>query len=119
MTVKAVIGRREGRSEDIKGPYEHRFLFRLGKENQKDKKTTIDVSQAKPGRQYLNIKIEHLSGLKTSDVKGLLGIDTHDGTEVRGMQGWARAREGSGAPGRVWRFVPRFRALGVSYLQCL
>jgi len=82
-TVKAVIGRREGRSEDIKGPYEHRFLFRLGKENQKDKKTTIDISQAKPGRQYLNIKIEHLSGLKTSDVKGLLGIDTHDGTEVR------------------------------------
>jgi len=88
-TVKSVIGRREGRAQDIKGPYEHRFLIGVGMEGQKEKKTVIDIWQAKPGRQYVNIKVEHLSSLKrlwgvgSHDIEGLLGVDSHNGTEVR------------------------------------
>merc|ERR1719356_1145628 len=65
-TVKAVIGRREGRMEDIKGPYEHRFLIRVAKED------------------YTG-KIEHVNGLidDIKAVQGLLGNDDHKGIQVR------------------------------------
>merc|ERR1719277_753942 len=60
-TVKGVIGRREGHAEDIKGPFEHRFLIRVAKENQKDKKLTFDIALPKPGRQYLTQKDKKLT----------------------------------------------------------
>jgi hypothetical protein len=78
-TVKGVIGRREGHSEDIKGPFEHRFLFRVGTEDQKTKKLEIDVSMPKPGRQYLTVKVAHVNGLGealSKSLEGLLGLDS-------------------------------------------
>ncbi|CAK0874060.1 unnamed protein product [Prorocentrum cordatum] len=78
-TVKGVIGRREGHSEDIKGPFEHRFLFRVGTEDQKAKKLEIDVSMPKPGRQYLTVKVAHVKGLgeeRSKSLQGLLGLDS-------------------------------------------
>jgi len=78
-TVKGVIGRREGHSEDIKGPSEHRFLFRVGKEDQKAKKLEIDVAMPKPGRQYVTVKVTHVKGLGeavSQSLGGLLGLDS-------------------------------------------
>jgi len=78
-TVKGVIGRREGHSEDIKGPFEHRFLFRVGTEDQKAKKLEIDVAMPKPGRQYLTVKVSHVKGLGeavSQSLEGLLGLDS-------------------------------------------
>merc|ERR1719396_54079 len=78
-TVKGVIGRREGHSEDIKGPFEHRFLFRVGTEDQKAKKLEIDVAMPKPGRQYLTVKVSHVKGLGdavSKNLEGLLGLDS-------------------------------------------
>jgi len=86
-SVKAVIGRREGRMEDIKGPYEHRFLVRVAKEGYKGKKPLIDIGVPKPGRQFLTVKIEHVNGLidEIGSVEGLLGgSDPHHGIDVRG-----------------------------------
>mmetsp|Transcript_86068 Transcript_86068/g.243705 ORF Transcript_86068/g.243705 Transcript_86068/m.243705 type:complete len:296 (-) Transcript_86068:213-1100(-) len=78
-TVKGVIGRREGHSEDIKGPFEHRFLFRVGTEDQKARKLEIDVAMPKPGRQYLTVKVAHVKGLgeeRSKSLQGLLGLDS-------------------------------------------
>jgi len=78
-TVKGVIGRREGHSEDIKGPFEHRFLFRVGTEDQKARKLEIDVAMPKPGRQYLTVKVTHVKGLGealSQSLEGLLGLDS-------------------------------------------
>jgi len=89
-TVKGVIGRREGHSEDIKGPFEHRFLIRVYKEDQKGKHFTIDVAQPKPGRQFLTVKVEHVKpglGDYSKKLQGLLGLeskeDTHPALVVR------------------------------------
>jgi len=78
-SVKGVIGRREGHAEDIKGPFEHRFLIRVAKESQKDKRFTIDVSLPKPGRQFLCVKVEHAKGLGSEfnkNIEGLLGLES-------------------------------------------
>merc|ERR1719343_1940885 len=78
-TVKGVIGRREGHSEDIKGPFEHRFLFRVGTESQKAPKLEIDVAMPKPGRQYLTVKVSHVRSLGdavSKSLEGLMGLDS-------------------------------------------
>jgi hypothetical protein len=78
-TVKGVIGRREGHSEDIKGPFEHRFLFRVGKEDQKAPKLEVDVAMPKPGRQYLTVKVSHVKSLGdavSKSLEGLMGLDS-------------------------------------------
>jgi len=80
-SVKGVIGRREGHAEDIKGPFEHRFLIRVAKEDQKDKRFTIDISLPKPGRQFLCVKVEHAKGLGSEHSKnlaGLLGLESRE-----------------------------------------
>merc|ERR1740138_1551801 len=82
-TVKGVIGRREGHSEDIKGPFEHRFLIRVYKEDQKTKPLTIDIAQPKPGRQFLTVKVEHVKpglGDLSKKIQGLLGLDSKSDT---------------------------------------
>jgi hypothetical protein len=83
-TVKGVIGRREGHSEDIKGPFEHRFLFRVGKEDQKAPKLEVDVAMPKPGRQYLTVKVSHVKSLGdavSKSLEGLMGLDSKSVTK--------------------------------------
>jgi len=79
-SVKGVIGRREGHAEDIKGPFEHRFLIRVAKEDQKDKRFTVDISLPKPGRQFLCVKVEHAKGLgeHSKNIMGLLGLESRE-----------------------------------------
>jgi hypothetical protein len=80
-SVKGVIGRREGHAEDIKGPFEHRFLIRVAKEDQKDKRMTVDISLPKPGRQFLCVKVEHARGLGSEynkNIEGLLGLESRE-----------------------------------------
>jgi len=80
-SVKGVIGRREGHAEDIKGPFEHRFLIRVATEDQKDKRLTIDITLPKPGRQFLCVKVEHARGLGdaySKNIEGLLGLESRE-----------------------------------------
>jgi len=75
ISLKAVVGKHEARRLDIRGPFEHRFVLRLGWEDQTVKSPVVEISQPSPGRQFLNVKVEHLRSLNVGTFGGLLGDD--------------------------------------------